>query len=279
MRLFGERGSQVTVAPNTDRVVADYPIPNNGKLNNVWIEQHVIGPDETPSERLLIYSCSGYVMPVLDPDSAVSVDTHWDQMVPKDVEVGADVIDFDTGAGVAAPDYEIGEIDFAEVFDVGTQGLRKIFNRVKRISIATNPTGYTQVDASADLYKPTDYWKTQIKRNISVHEPSMALIGFGSPELVDTTATAPNTPSKTDWFQIQYLEQTVENMLMFVGGITASGTQEPYTEAATLIADLLKRDYLEEVGASFAPVSFIVFTFSTFDISVPGRMSLNTVSA
>ncbi len=280
MRLFGERGSQVIVLANTDRVVADYPIPTGGKLNNIWIEQHVIGPDEVDTAHLVIYAVSGYVMPVLDPDTPDSVDDIWNLQVPKDVEVGNDVIDLDTGTNVATPDYEIGEIDFTEVFEMGASSLKKIFNRVKRVSVASNPMGYTQVDAASDLYKPSDIWKTQIKKNISVQSPSMALIGFSSPEMVDTTTTVPNSPSEQDWFQIQYLEQTVENMLMHVGGITtAAGTQEPFSEAATLVANLLKRDYFEETAGNLPAISWNVFTFTTFDITVPGRMSLGTIAA
>ncbi len=279
MRLFGERGSQVTVGSNSDRVVSDYPIPSGGKLNNIWIEQHVIGPDETDTADMQIYACTGYVLPVLDPDTPDSIDDLWDLQIPKDVEMGNDVIDIDTAGPDTSPDYEVGEIDFTEVFEFQSN-ISKIFNRVKRISVATNPMGYVQKDAAADLFKPTDFWKSHIKKNVRVNQPSMALIGFSSPWLGDTTATVPNSPSEKDWFMLQYLEQTVENMLMYVGGITtASGTQEPYFEASTLIADLLKRDYYEETGGSFNPVTFSVFTFTTFDITVPGRMALGTLAA
>lgn len=278
MRIFGRRAMQSTIAAGTDQVIAEFPIPAGGRLNNINLEVHVLGPDERTADFMQIYGIAGFVVPILDPDAQVSLDTIWDQLIPKDLDAGSGVFDIDTGATDATPEYELGELDLSAVFELTSIGPREIFRRQKRLSMAVNPAGYAQIDSVPDKYKPNDYFTTKISKGVSVSAPSYVLIGFSSPDLTQTTATFPVTISEKEWIQYQYLEQAVENMLMFVAGLVEAGSETPYTEASDLVAKLLEADVFEEDAGFFDPVTFTVFCFATFDVTVPDRMQLGTLT-
>lgn len=279
MRIFGRRGSFNRVTAGTDQVVAEYPLPSGGKLNNVDLEVHVIGIEETSIRTLNAYGLTGFVVPVVDPDAATSVQTIWDTLIPKDLDAGSGVFDLDTLAVDTTPEYELGELDLSAVFELVGLKPREIFRRRKRISVASNSTGFENQAAATDDFTPVDFFTTKVRGNVSVQRPSMVLFGVSSPDMTQTTATVPTAPSETQWMLLQYLEQAVENMLMFVAGLIETGAETPYEESSAFVAQLLEATLFEEVATGFNPQSWDVFTFATFDISVPGRMQLGTISS
>ncbi len=282
MRIFRDTGSAVSISANTDELIGSTNLPNNSSLNNLWMESHIFGPDESSVNGQYMYAITGYMLPVLDPDTPINHRDLWDAIIPKSQEVGSNIFDMDTGAGVSAPDFEIGEIDFESMFDLGVGDPRRFFKRVKRISAAQNATGYTQKDSAADTFKPTDLLKTKIGKRVKVHEPSVAAIGFSSPEMADTTTVHDATLSEANWIKLQYINQTFDQMLDYLIGLTSEGTgTTPYDEAAALIADYVAPDFYEVAGlaGAWSGVTWQAYTTMTWDISIEGRLNVNTISA
>lgn len=61
-------------------------------------------------------------------------------------------------------------------------------------------------------------------------------------------------------------------------GLTEAGAETPWEEAALLVEEVLEPTVIEETAANFNNGAFDVYTAMTWDISVPGRRSFNTIS-
>ncbi len=278
MRVFRDTGNFNAVGANADTVVADCPLPAGSRMNNAWLEMHILGPEDSSARNLHVYALSGYVIPVLDPDTPSSVHDLWDEIVPKAADIGSNVFDMDTATPDTGADYEIGEMDFQEMFKLGVANIRQFYKRVHRISAARAATGYTV--AAPDTYLPADFVKSRISKGIKVNQPSVAMMGVSSPDLTDTTTVVPTTYSETNWIKLQYIDQTVEQMLDYLIGLTSEGTgTSPYDEAATLVAEYVAPDYYEQSAGRFLPVTWEVFTFMTFDVTIPGRLELRVLTS
>lgn len=260
-------------------VVAEYPIPAGGRLNNVHLECHVIAPETVEFNQVVMYGISGFVVPVPDPDSAINIQTLWDNLIPKDVDESAGVFDLDTAATDTTPEFEMGEADWSGIFRQTGLNPIQIFKRRKMLSCMSNLISYQSVSAAVDLWTPGDLFTTDIKRNVSVAQPSMVMFGFSSPSLDRTNQTEPTAPTEIEWTLLQYLEVTLENAFMNLIGLVETGAETPFEESAEFIASLIEDDAFEQTAAAFLPANFNVFTKATFDISVPGTLKIGTLTS
>ncbi len=88
MRLFGRRIGARTLAVGSDEILCGFLIPGGTTINNAWITGSYVGaPQITISANF--YAVSAYILPVLDPDTVLSYETLWDELVPKDLDVAA----------------------------------------------------------------------------------------------------------------------------------------------------------------------------------------------
>lgn len=260
-------------------MISHYPLPPGGRLDNLWFELHAIGEAGQVFTHGFMYGVSGFIVPVLDPDAAVNVNTLWDTLVPKDLDVGSGVFDLDTAAADITPEMELGELDLSAVFEISGAEPHEIFRKMRFVTIATSAIGYEPATSGDDLFLPTDFWKSHIGRKFKVSSPSMILLGLSSPDLTQTTATVPLIPSEAEWFIYQFLEQALENMLMFVAGLVSEGTgTTPADEQATFVAGLLENDVFEEDATFFDNIIWTAYCLSTFQVYVPGRMQLGVIT-
>ncbi len=263
----------------TDQVLVGCPLPTGGKLNNVWLECHLIAPEGHPYLDAATYGVSGFVCQLMDPDTPATYDAIWDQLIPKDVAVGAGVFDLDTGAVDTTEEFTMGQPDWSGIFEMNAMGPLEIFRRRKLLTLAVSSIGYEKVSAAADVYTPTDHFSTQVKRNVSVKAPSVVLFGASSP-ITDTVQVGPETtPTETEWGWLQYAEIALKEAFIYLLGLTEAGAESPYEEAATFLADILEAAVVEEDAGAFADVSWRVFTLATFDITVPGDFDQVTLSS
>ena len=103
MLITGRRMAHKVIASGTDEVVAWYPLPKGCTLKNVYLDVHMIGPEGLTINKSCMYGLSGFVVPILDPDAETSVETLWDNLVPKDVDSASGVFDLDTGNADTTP--------------------------------------------------------------------------------------------------------------------------------------------------------------------------------
>lgn len=265
--------SQRVVAAATDKVIAACPIPAGGILNSVFLESHIIA-DAAHSQLLMaMYGMSGYMLPVVDQDAALNYDTAWDQLVPKDVshlvELDSDTVSVDT-----TPEFEPGKIDLNNLFDMVGLTPREIFQRRKYITTANSllPVGGTLVDT----YRPVDYLTTKISKPTRTQMAAYALIAFSSPGTTSTTTAIWEPPNEDDWAVLQYMDMFIEDMFKASLGLVST---EPFAAAEGFISEFLEDLVFEETANSFDPIAWTVYTRATFDITVPGRPQLKTLSS
>jgi len=277
MRIIGRRLCQMIVAAGTDKVMAGFPLPAGGTLNQVYLTAHIIGPEQTPYQNAVHYGVTGFVLPVRDPDNSETYDVMWDTQVPKDLALTQGGFDLDVGAADATPEFELGLPDYGGIFNVTSLAPKEIFRRRKMITVASGGP-YEAVSSASDVYTPIDRIQTKVKQKVAVNTPSMVLFGFSSPDTLETTAVVLDIPEESEWALLQYMEVTLENAYMYLLGLVEAGAETPYVESSTFIAELLEHMYEENAGY-FKPVSWVVYCQATFDISVPGRINFGTLTS
>lgn len=265
------------VVQDTDGVVAAVPLPSGGKLNSIHLSMRVLSEEDLPITDTVAYGVTGFVIPVLDPDTTLSLDAMWNLQVPKDVAVAEGAFDLDTATQVAAPEWEMGQPDLPAIMGFGELGAREIFRRRKFISFPDSNFGWQA--GTPDTFLAVDGFTTQIKKSVSVNQPSMVMIGFSSPLLDVTGGTVDNIPSESEWTLLRYLDEFLIDAWKSLTGVITSGTQEVGTEMALFVADLLEQAAYEQDAGKFEAVTWEVTTKATFDISVPGRFELGVLSS
>lgn len=276
MNLIGRRMSQVAGVAGADAVIAGFPLPAGGRLNQVNLEFHIIH-GRTLISRALFYGITGFVVPVLDPDSAVTYDVLWDRLIPKDIGLASGVFDIDTTAIDASAEYEVGEVDWSQVFDLTSLAPVEIFRRRKMLTYATNPSGF---DLTLEDYAPTDFFKTVINRRVSVKTPSIVMFGLSVPDVAEAAGGGIwSTLSENEWSQMQFLEMTLEESFKYLMGLIEAGAETPFIEAATLVEELLEGSIVEASAGRFTSTASNCFTRATFNVSVPGQLGKKTLTS
>lgn len=258
-------------------MIAAAPLPAGGKLNAVNLSVRVIAEEDLPITDTVAYGITGYVVPVLDPDSAISIDAMWDLQIPKDVAVAEGAFDLDTGASVGVPEFEPGQADVTSIMGFGELGVKEIFRRRKFISFPDSNFGWQA--GTPDTFLAVDAFDTKIKRSVFVNQPSMVLFGFSSPIMDVTVGTVDNIPSESEWTLLKYLDEFLVDAWKSLTGVITSGTQEVGTEMALFVADLLEQAMYEQDGGTFESVTWEVTAKTTFDVTVPGRFELGVLTS
>lgn len=279
MRVFGRRYGQVDVAIGTDRVLFGFPIPQNGSLNNVWFNVHLIGTEGMSYRNVAMYGLSGFVMPVPDPDAEISYTDLWDLLVPKDEAFAEGGFDLDTVAADTAPEFELGEIDTHGIFDMSGNDPLEIYRRRKLMSVASTPIGYEKVAAGTDVFTPVDVVSGKVGRKVNVSSPSVVSFGVSSPSMDSSQSPDQKTPKESEWMLLQYLEVALENMFMYLTGLVETGAESPYEESSQFIAKLLEDTFIEQAASAFDTTIWRCFYQATFDISVPGTVAMKQLSS
>lgn len=274
LKMVMRKISHQLVAADKDVVVAAIPLPQGGILTRIDIIQKVIA---SPGSLLAINKCvmygmDGYVVPVIDPDTATTYDTAYDRLVPK-ANKGED-IDLDTTTVDAKPTFEPGSVQVNQLFQMTGLAPRRIFKRRKLLSFADiGPVvgGGTAVDD----WTPAEAWKSTVNARVRVDKPSFVIFAFSNPALDNTQAGAWVPPvGEAEWGILQYLEKFLEDAFVRVLGLVETGAESPYEEAEAYIERLLADKLFEKTADAFHPQSFDVFTQATFQISVPGRLNM-----
>lgn len=279
MRIFGRRLTSIAIPGGTDEVVIGFPLPAGGVLNNVHMEWHIIGPEDVVLNHAGMYGIGGYVVPVVDPDAALSYDTIWDNLIPKDTAQAAGALDLDTAAADATPEFEPGEPRWSGIFDLTSLAPKEIFRRRKLLSIASAQFGHQVIVSASDTWVPTDYFNTKVGQKVRVKSPSMVLFGFSSPTLDAVSTSQKTAPTENEWTLLQYVEVAMEQMFFQLIGLVEAGAETPYVESAAFIARLLEDVIFEETAAFIDTMQWQVYCKATFDISVPGTISQATLSS
>jgi hypothetical protein len=262
------------------------PLPTGAKLNNVWIDMHVLGAAASPYKNSFHYGVRGLVMEVEDPGTAITYEALWDEAATKDSlnsatsDFGAAETDIATSDVIPNEiEYEPGLIDLEELMGYGLTGNMEIFKRQKMTTFASNPIGWDP--ASGGTYVPTDQFKTQIKNGPTVRAMSVAMFGFSSPamDIKNTNAALELVPSATDWFIYQFLDTYLEDMFKYLIGTAVASTTDPYQDAYLAITDLLEAPTWEPDDNLTLSCEWQVHSKMTWDVTMPGMNGIGTISS
>lgn len=278
MIIIGRRLAQRAIAGGNDEVLANYPLPAGCSLKDIWMDWSLIATTEITVLQAGMYGISGFIVPSLDPDTAVTVNAMWDQQVPKDAPNSAGAFDLDTDAVDTTPEFEVGEPDWTGVFGVAGNTPLQIFRR-RRLVTFPKQMGAYQLAAGTDLWLPVDTFNTHIKRNVTAQRHSMILFGVSSPLLDVTTVNQKSSLLEVEWSMMTYIETFLEQAIINLIGLTETGAESPYEESAAFVADLIEATVLEETAGAFVAQSWVAYCNATFKVDVPGTFSVGVLTS
>jgi hypothetical protein len=210
------------------------------------------------------------VLPLQDPDTPVSYDVLWDEMVPKDEDLGSgtDVFDLDTATADTDPEFEPGEPDISKILREDTV-MAEIWKRRQLISFPKSPVGFQA--GTPDTYYPIDAFKSSISKPIRIDYPSVILFGVSSPNLSDINATLESSLSESSLMQMKYIDTVLERALMAALGLIEAGAETPWIEALSVLEEILEPDLFQTTSSAWSTNTWTCFSTVTFDVSVPGE--------
>lgn len=260
------------IAAGNDVVVATCPMVQGAKLISVAGELHVIGAEAAPVNQFQAYGFSGEVIPVRDPDTAIDINTLWDQMVTKTVVptilAGTAVLEFDFDTTDISPDVEPGEVDIHDLtglLDPTTQIIAPVIEWLS----AAKGTPMAVAAGTPDTYTPKSYKTFRSLRKITALEPSFACLAISSPSLdvTEGTFTTPTTP--TSWAILENLRNVMNDFWRINAGLVETGAESPYADISSEIGDLVSPPMVNASG-SLDAMTYTVLCKSTWTLDFPG---------
>lgn len=276
IRMIGRRMSHVLTGTGVDDVLVGMSLPSGTVIHDIKLHVQEVGATASLLAIALatMYDIEGYILPVLDPDAAETMDAIWDKLVPKDTD--ADTMDLDTVAEDTSPAHEPGEHVMAEIVNVGLKP-QKIFKRTRLLTAASKGS-FAFVEGGAgetgiQLWSPRDEFFWRKRKAYRIRQPSILVFAQSSPALDDTTNTVYTAMTEPKWAQVKYIGNVVMRALMDHLGITETGAESPWEEASALLKEHLEPDVFEETSGHFFAEQFNVTTELMVDHSVPGELS------
>lgn len=279
LRMIGRRMWQRNITTGTDQVLFGMSLPAKSRLNGINATIHVGG---TFSQALKVefattYAVEGWILPVLDPDAAASLQTIWDTLVPKDTD--SETMDLDTGAVDATPFWEPGEIDWTAVIPIGLKPER-IFQRYRLLTASDGSILSFQENQSPFdvLWIPGETFAINIKKNYFVDQPSVVIFALALPSLDDTTAVEETALSEPRWGQVRYFKHVLERAMLHILGVIEAGAETPWEEATALLKAHLDPDVFEGQAGTMLSMDLQCMGRATLDHSVEGTLGDTTVT-
>ncbi len=277
-RMFAKRTSQVLTGTGTDDVLVGWHVPSDTVIHDIRITVQMVGQTEQQDKnKAVAYGMELWLLPMLDPDRSAGYNAIWDELVPKDTDT--ETIDTDTGATDTSPMWEPGEHSPEALFDIGMRHERLY----GRYPFLTQNSRHSKVFLDNEtpfglVWNANDVVNIHIGRKLRVVQPSLLLLGCGSPSLDDTTATFYTTTNEADLAFIKYASSMWTFARMMQLGLAADQTM-PFDDASVALLGHLEPDIYEETAGFFATEQFNCVTRGVLDHSVPGDMSKTSFSS
>lgn len=263
-------------------MVAWAPIPDGAKLLSVTGELHVIGSEAAPTNQLSAYGFSGELVPVIDPDGSIDINTLWDNMVTKPVDptttASTTMLEFDFDTGQTDPDVEPGDIDLQDLTGL-LDPTKQIFSpHIEWMSFAKGAPIATAA-GTPDTYTPRSYKTFRSMRTLEAEGASYALLAVSSPLLGDeqTGENIESTPKA--WAIMENIRNVMEDLWKMQVGMVEAGAESPYAEGVSFIAELLAPKMINPASTLLDPMQLTVFCMADWVLEFPGNSIPNTLDA
>lgn len=282
LRLTGQRRGQRTVANLgvADQVIVGISLPSDTVVHGLRFDGQLVpttAADEFDGQAVVTYALEAWLLPVDDPDATADFDDIWDSLVPKDTDV--QLLDLDKETVDTTTFYEPGEVDWSAVMDVGLRP-RRLWHHRKTLSI-NNTKGIVFVDANTPFtpkWQIGDMYGFSVRKPFRVQQPSVLLIGAGMPANDDTVSVVEVPLGQNEWPRVKYLGDTLILALQEVLGLTETGAETPWEEAADLLQRHLDPDTMETTAGFYASADATFFGELTIDHSVVGTLNLGHIT-
>lgn len=265
-----------------DHVVAWCPMPDGAKLLGVQGELHIIGAEAAPSNQLSAYGFSGELVPIVDPDSGIDINTLWDNMVTKPVAptttAATVTVDFDWDTADAAPDTEPGEVDMNDLLGLLDPTKQIFAPHIEWMSFAKgNPIATTA--GSPDTYTPRDFKRYRSSRRLIADGASYALLAVSSPDLDNDDTTETTLTSPNSWGIMENIRNVMNDMWRMQTGMIEAGAESPYDLVSTIVGDWVAPNMIDPVSTLLDPMQHTAFCIADWVLEVPDSGIPRTLDA
>ncbi len=284
LRIFRHTLTQ-RVANFSDTVVLTaVPLPSECVQNNFWGNIHIVGLDalRPTVEQAFIYGTDGWITHIEDPDTSLAWEVIWNTMIPFDKDVSAGAFDLDTDTPHTGPGFEPGEPSIEALMDAANVDADNHWHKTRKmLTYASHPRG---LDPAADppTWQQSDWFTFRSGRRLGVELMSGSMLALTIPTMNDIGASGSliNSPvGDAEWIQIKYMEVMLEQAWMHLSGLTESGAETPWEDAALLVEDIVEPSVREETTAAFTSLNSVnAYCVGTFDITVPGRREFSVLT-
>lgn len=277
LRPVIEGGSRILIGD--DNVVGAIAIPPRSIVNNIQVDLDITVNAKIDIDKAVFWGVSGYVVPVLDPDTPITPDAIWDNQIPKDKAVGTgNILDLDTASADTDAEIEPGIPNPSAFAGIGTNP-RRLFRTKGRLTYARSPTGFVDdgTPPPQGTYVPRTSKNLRAKGGVKVMQPSIMLIGFSSPLTTKTVTTFYVPASTAEWLELTYAGDTLVDAQKYLTGRFETGAETPYLEALTNQARYLEQFHEPSTG-KWVAVDYDVFVTVRASVWVPGRRQPKSLS-
>lgn len=278
MRVISRTIGALLVTAGQDEVMAWAPMPEGATLVSVSGSLHVVGEEGMSIAQFGGYGFSGHVVPVDEMETALDIQSLWDQVVVKALDptasAGTEQVDFDVDTIDSNAEIQPGEMDVNAILGLAMMDKEFIAPQMRMLSWAKSRQG-GHVVASPDVFNPSDYVTFRSQRRIVADVPSMALIGVSSLAFGDRVQTIETPGTVGEWGVLGNMKLAMNQMLIGQLGLTEIGAESPHAEISGFIAELAAPDILDESVTLFDAQNFTclmeaVWLLEMPDTSIPG---------
>ena len=277
-RLFRHTYWSRSASAGGDVVVSAADIPNESTLNQTFGEAHNRWPS-TPVASPVLYGMFGQVIPHSDPEQADPYEDMWDKYVDKAEDASVTSLWISTGSAASAPVFEPGEMNWEDLTDLAVVSDESEFLAYRKmLSFANSPIGFES--GAPDTYYPADIVSLNRRKSRIRNGLYSAAITVISVPSMDDTSTALYSPvtNDSDWLFLKYASLTMKQAWMYLSGVTETGAESPYEDAALFMEEYLSPPVYEGVGYEFNSTTALIAGTMTYDVSVPGDKHFGTIS-
>ena len=271
LRIYARRMFNVVSASGGDTVLFGVSLPSGTVLNAIRAKIQLIGQSQQLVQNACcVYSIEGWVCPVLDPDSALTLENLWDQQVPKDSDV--QTLDLDTAATDTNEFFNPGEMDWQQLFEVG-QRPRRIYHRHRMLTFQNAMYRFQDTETPfANVWNAGDNVTINIRRRMRVSRPSVVMFAMAGTAVDDTTSTKESVLLESEWARVKYMRESIRMGLMSAIGLTEAGAETPWQNSLTIIQKHADPDVFEETAGRFVSEAYDVYGEAMVDHSVVGSI-------
>ncbi len=279
LRMLARREFAIQVTAGLDKVAFGVTLPSDTVVHGVEVKSTFAGSVEAATfASVFAVAFEMWILPILDPDAALPVDTIWDNLVPKDTV--ATTIDLDTAAIDVNNFFEPGEVDMSAIYDIGLRPQR-VYHQHGYLTLANSALIVWQDSQSPFLLKfwPGGSLNFRLKRSFKVRQPSVLALAIASPAMGTKTSVAPSVLTEAQLPQVKYMRDVVQRGLMSSLGLVEAGAETPWEDAAALIKTHLDPSVYEQ--ASLGTLQTAAWNYqgeASVDHSVTGEFRLNRLT-